>query len=205
MSVQRLYQRQGAGRPLRVRWALEEAGAPYEYIVLTQDEGRSDDHAARHPLKRVPVLETDAGTLFESAALCLQIADLYPDAGLIPATRTHARGEVYQWAFFAMIVALSWQRIRAYTEQHADEPDAEQVAKAVARLAKAADAVARALDETEYLVEGRFTIADVADRVTSPAGAGRTSRRPDAGDRPYWLRISRRLDAREAKQRAYAA
>ena len=75
-----------------MRWALEEAGAPYEVVMLTKEEGRSDAHAARQPLGRVPALENEEGSLFESAALCLQIADLYPEAGLIPATTTHARG-----------------------------------------------------------------------------------------------------------------
>jgi len=40
------------------------------------------------------VLEGDLGPLFESAALCLHIADLYPAAELIPAPAAHARGEV---------------------------------------------------------------------------------------------------------------
>jgi glutathione S-transferase len=100
--MQRLYQREGARRPRRVRWALEEVGAPYDYVVMDSEAGRGEEHARRHPLGRVPSLETDEGTLFESAALCLYIADLHPQAGLIPPTGTHERGEVYQWAFFAM-------------------------------------------------------------------------------------------------------
>jgi glutathione S-transferase len=198
--VQRLYQREGAGRPPRVRWALEEAGAPYEYVVLTKDEGRSDEHAARHPLKRVPALESDEGTLFESAALCLQIADLYPEAGLIPATTTHARGQVYQWSFFAM-TELEPAVLRAYIEIHATVPDPEAVAKAEARLAKVAAALAGALDGRDYLVDDRFTIADVV-----MGGVLHSARRLELmPDSPVLHAYLARLDGREAKQRAYEA
>ena len=93
--MQRLYHREGAGRPPRVRWALEEVGAPYDFVVMDSEAGRGEEHAQRHPLVRVPVLETDDGMLFESAALCLHIADLHPDAGLIPAPgRTSARRSI---------------------------------------------------------------------------------------------------------------
>jgi len=69
---------------------------------MSQEEGRGDEHARRHPLRRVPVLETDDGMLFESAALCLHVADLHPDAGLAPPPGTYERGQVYQWVSFAM-------------------------------------------------------------------------------------------------------
>jgi glutathione S-transferase len=198
--VHRLYQREGAGRPPRVRWALEEAAAPYEYVVLTKDEGRSDEHAARHPLRRVPALESDTGTLFESAALCLQIADLYPEAELIPAIATHARGQVYQWSFFAM-TELEPAVLRAYIETHAAVPDPEAVAKAEARLAKAAAALAGALDGHDYLVDDRFTIADVV-----MGGVLHSARRLELmPDSPTLVAYLTRLDGREAKQRAYAA
>ena len=64
----RLYHRPMAGRPVRAAWILEEAGAPFEIVRLSMDETRADDHLERHPLGRVPVLEDDAGVLFESAA-----------------------------------------------------------------------------------------------------------------------------------------
>ncbi len=72
-------------RPSRVLWLLAEIGAPCELTRLAPEEGKSAEHLARHPLGRVPALELDDGTVvFESAAICLQLADLHPDAGVIP-------------------------------------------------------------------------------------------------------------------------
>lgn len=123
----RLYQREGAGRPLRVRWALEEAGADYDYVVMTREEGKGEEHARRHPLGRVPVLETDEGLLFESAALCLHVADLHPEAGLIPPVGTHERAQLYQWTIFAM-TDLEQSLLRAYVARRdSDDTAAEKV------------------------------------------------------------------------------
>ena len=199
-SVHRLYDRKGAGRPKRVRWALEEAGAPYELVVLTKEEGASDEHAARQPLGRVPALESGDGSLFESAAICRQIADRYPEAALIPAVTTQARGEVYQWSFFAM-TELEVALLRAYMARHAGEPDADAIARADARLAKAAAAVAAALETSDYLVENRFTIADIV--VGGVLESARAFDMLPAS--PTLHAYLSRLDAREAKQRAYAA
>ena len=65
-------------RSSRVLWMLEELGAPYEITQIAAAERRSPDHLRRHPLGRVPALELGDGmTMFESAAICLQLADLY--------------------------------------------------------------------------------------------------------------------------------
>lgn len=193
----RLYQREGAGRPLRVRWALEETGAPYEYVVMTPDEGRDVEHAKRHPLVRVPVLETADGALFESAALCLHVADLHPDAGLIAAPGTSERGQVYQWCFFAM-TELEPAVIRAYLARRDSDPEA--TAKAERRLAKAAEVVAAALGDRSYLVDDGFTVADIV-----VGGVLESARRYELQPAAPVLRAYlERLDARPAKQRAYA-
>src|SRR5579872_4029624 len=97
----RIFHRPGAGRPIRVIWTLEEVGAPYELVIMSAEEV-AGEHRSRHPLGRVPVLEDDEGTVFESTGLCLHVADLHPGAGLVPAVGTHDRALVYQWAFFAM-------------------------------------------------------------------------------------------------------
>jgi glutathione S-transferase len=193
----RLYHREGAGRPARVRWALEEAGAPYDFIVMDSETGRGEEHARRHPLGRVPALETDDGTLFESAALCLHIADLYPDAGLIPPTGTHERGEVYQWVLFAM-TELEAAMLRAIITRRGT--DAEETAKAEERLARVGTVLADILGQTDYLVGNRFTIADVV-----VGGVLGSARKYDVlPDSPALRSYLERLDGRPAHQRAYA-
>jgi glutathione S-transferase len=195
--MHRLFQRQGAGRPPRVRWALEEAGAPYEYVVMTKENGLLDEHRSRHPLGRVPVFEGDEGSLIESAAICLHIADLHPEAGLIPAPGTYARGLVYQWSFFAM-TEIEPSMLRYYTAR--DGTDAEATAKGAARRDKAMGVLADALEGHDYLVEDTFSIADVV--VGGVLDSARTyDLMPEL---PVLHEYLARLDARAAKQRAYA-
>jgi glutathione S-transferase len=195
--MHRLFQRQGAGRPPRVRWALEEAGAPYEYVVMTKENGLLDEHRSRHPLGRVPVLEGEEGSLIESAAICLQIADQHPEAGLIPAPGTYARGLVYQWSFFAM-TEVEPTMLSYYTARQGT--DAEATAKAATRRDKAMAVLAGALDDREYLVDDSFSIADV---VTG--GVLDSARTYDLmPEMPVLHEYLARLDAREAKKRAYA-
>jgi glutathione S-transferase len=136
---------------------LEEIGAPYELTIMTSEEGGGEAHLARHPLGRVPVLGLDDGYVFESAAICLHLADLYPDAGLIGGLGTYARALAYQWSIFAPS-ELEPPLIEGAIFRQADP---ERSGKARARFWKAADAVARGLGESEYLVEGRFGVADV--------------------------------------------
>ncbi len=71
--------------------------------MVTREESGGDEHRARHPLGRVPVLEDDEGRfVFESAAICLHLADLHPQAGLAPVPGTHDRALLYQWTVFAL-------------------------------------------------------------------------------------------------------
>src|SRR5258708_18099098 len=97
----RVYHREHAGRPIRVAWTLEELGEPYELVVMDWEEGRGEEHRKRHPNCRVPVLEDDEGYVFESAAICMHLADMHPQAELIPELGSHDRALVYQWCCFA--------------------------------------------------------------------------------------------------------
>ena len=71
---------------LPVHVALEETGAAYDAIEVDfkRAEQKDEGFLARNPKGRVPVLETDQGILTEAPAILAYIAQLYPDAGLIP-------------------------------------------------------------------------------------------------------------------------
>ena len=153
----RVYHREYAGRPVRVAWLLEELGEPYELHRMTREEGAGEEHRVRHPLGRVPVLEHDGRFLFESAAICLYLAELQPDAGLIPEPGTYERALVYQWSVFA---PAELEPPLIETAMHATS-DPDRAAKARRRFDAATAAVADALGEGEYLVADRFTVADV--------------------------------------------
>lgn len=192
--------RERAGRPLRIVWTLEEAGAPYEMTVMTREEGRGQEHLARHPLGRVPVLEDGEGFLFESAALCLHVADLNPEAGLLPALGTHNRALVYQWTCFAP-AELEPPLFEAWTEA---ERDPERAASARERFFAAADAAAASLDGTGYLVGGRFSVADVmvASALMFTTRAGFADQlRPALTD--YIGRLAQRPAFQRALQRVF--
>jgi glutathione S-transferase len=136
---------------------LEEIGEPYELTVMSWEEGLGGDHRARQPLGRVPVVAFEDGYVFESAAICLHLADLHPDAGLISQVGTYARALDYQWSVFAP-AELEPPLIEAAIFRDAQPERAE---KARGRFLKAADAVAQRLDPDGYLVGGRFGVADV--------------------------------------------
>jgi glutathione S-transferase len=143
---------------------LEEIGAPYELTKLAPAERRGGEHLARHPLGRVPALEldapsggTDGGTvMFESAAICLQLADLNPQAGLIGALGSPERALAYQWVLFAMteIEAPLYRWIREAAADTADASSSE-------RFEQAAAALETALDGHDWLIADRFSVADV--------------------------------------------
>jgi glutathione S-transferase len=183
-------------RSSRVLWALEEIGEPFELTVLTRDDRASDAHRARHPLGRVPAIEDDEGFLFESAAICLQLADVYPGTQLNWPLATHERGLVYQWTVFAM---TELEPAVVEVRRHRDG-DAALVEGAAARFAAAAGAVQQALTDQEYLVGDRFSIADLVCGAVLIFGQSSGLTGELANVEAYIAR----LEQRPARQRALA-
>lgn len=144
-------------RSSRVLWLLEEIGEPYELTEIAGTQRRSSEHLRRHPLGRVPALELgDGTTIFESAAICLQLADLNPRAGLIPPLGCSERALVYQWVLFA-VAELEAPLFRWIRELGEGTTESE----ARDRFTQAAAAVESALDARDWLLDAQFTVADV--------------------------------------------
>ena len=91
-------------RSVRPRWLLEEIGAPYELVTLDLSKGetKTAEHLKIHPHGAVPALVDGDAKLFESAAICMYLADKFPEKRLAPAVGTSARGPYYQWMVYSM-------------------------------------------------------------------------------------------------------
>ena len=90
---------QGQARDMRVRWALEEAGQPYEVRLVSFKEMKQPEYLALQPFGQIPTYEEGDLILFESGAIILHIAERHP--GLFP-DDADARARAITWMFAAL-------------------------------------------------------------------------------------------------------
>jgi glutathione S-transferase len=142
-----------------VAWALEEIGVDYEPVALSAGESQGDAHRQRHPLGRVPALELDSGqVLFESSAIVLAIADLYPEAGLTGPIGSELRGQVYEWSVMAM-TEMERTALGAWARTEHVEPEYRE--RQQHAFAQAATAVGEQLSDQSFLLGETLTAADI--------------------------------------------
>src|SRR5258705_12974639 len=89
----------GLARDMRVRWALEEVGQPYDVRLVSFAEMKQPAHVALHPFGQIPTYEDGGLALFESGAIILHIAERH--AGLLPNDANARRCEI-SWMFAAL-------------------------------------------------------------------------------------------------------
>jgi glutathione S-transferase len=89
----------GLARDTRVRWALEEAGLPYEVRPVSFSAMKEPAHLALHPFGQIPTYEEDELVLFESGAIVFHIASR--STGLLP-DDANARTRAITWIFAAL-------------------------------------------------------------------------------------------------------
>ena len=89
----------GLARDMRVRWALEEVGQPYEVRLLSFAAMKEPAHLALHPFGQIPTYEEGDLALFETGAIVLHIAERH--AGLLP-DDANARARAIAWMFAAL-------------------------------------------------------------------------------------------------------
>ena len=88
----------GLARDMRVRWALEEVGQPYEVRLVSFGALKEPAHRALHPFRQIPTYEEGDLVLFKSGAIVLYIAELH--VGLLP-DDANARARAIAWMFAA--------------------------------------------------------------------------------------------------------
>jgi glutathione S-transferase len=89
----------GLARDMRVRWALEEVGQPYEVRLVSFGQMKESAHLKLHPFGQIPTYEEGDLALFESGAIVFHIAERH--AGLLP-DDARARARAIAWMFAAL-------------------------------------------------------------------------------------------------------
>jgi glutathione S-transferase len=189
----------GLARDMRVRWALEEVGQPYDVRLVSFAEMKRPAHRARNPFGQIPTYEDGELALFESGAIVLHVAERH--SGLLP-DNGDARARAVMWMFAALntveppIFELSLFRIL-----ERDKPwYSERLPVLEDRVRTRLEELAAVLDGADWL-DGAFTAADLL-MVT-------VLRRAQAAgmlqDHPSLTAYVARGEARPAYQRAFAA
>jgi glutathione S-transferase len=190
---------QGLVRDLRVRWALEEVGLPYEERMLGFGEQSSDSYRALQPFGQVPAYEEDSLVMFESGAIVYHIAE---SSERLMSADPVARAHTLTWMFAALnSVEPPIQFLNQIDLMGADAQVAQPVRAAVLeRVVKRLAALRDRLAQRDYLVDGRFSAADLLMTTVL-----RTLRNTNlVGEIPALDGYRLRCEARRAFQKALA-
>jgi glutathione S-transferase len=188
----------GLVRDLRIRWALEEIGRPYQVRLLDALNPRPQDYFAEQPFGQVPAYRDSQVQLFESGAILIHLA--MEEEQLLPIDRNE-RMRAIAWLiaalnsvepmFFELINIDIFSRGKGWTKERRPQV----VEKIQARL----KLLAEALGDKAWL-EGRFTIGDLM--MVSVLRQLRHTQL--VGEQPNLAAYVARGDSRPAFQRALA-
>src|SRR6516225_6973009 len=150
----------GQVRDLRARWALEEAGLPYERRLLEQGDQDKPEYRALQPFGQVPVLEEDGMVLFESGAIVLYIGER--SETLLP-REPAARARAIQWLIAALnSIDPFVSNVAAIDLFHKNEDWAKQRrAGALEILQRRLAGLSKSLGDKPFLDGERFTAGDL--------------------------------------------
>jgi glutathione S-transferase len=189
----------GLARDMRVRWALEEVGLPYEVRLVSFAAMKASAHVALHPFGQIPTYEEGGLALFETGAIVLHIAQHH--AGLLPADED-ARARAIGWMFAALntveppILDLTIARL-----VEGDRPwAAERLPLVLERIRDRLTPLAARLGDAEWL-DGGFSAGDLM--MVSVLLRLRASGLLD--EYPSLAAYVTRGEARPAYRRAFAA
>jgi len=189
----------GLARDMRVRWALEEVGQPYEVRLVTFAEMKEAGHRALQPFGQIPTYEEGGLALFESGAIVLHVAERH--AGLLP-DDANARARAIAWMFAAVGTVeppIVEREMATYAER--DKAwYAERLAMLEERVRGRLGELSERLGEADWL-DGAFSAGDLL-MVHVLQRLGRTGM---LGEWPNLAAYVARGEARPAFRRAFAA
>ncbi|WP_105432173.1 glutathione S-transferase family protein [Neorhizobium sp. T6_25] len=190
----------GLARDMRVRWALEEAGQPYDVRLVSFNTIKEPAHLALQPFGQIPTYEEGDLALFESGAIVLHIAERH--GGLLP-DDANAGARAIAWMFAALntVEPPIFDRSLARILER-DEPWYEKRLRSLDEtIGKRLADLSRHLGEADWL-DGEFSAGDLL-MVSVLLRLKASSDMLD--DYPNLSAYVARGEARPAYKRAFAA
>jgi len=188
----------GQARDMRVRWALEEVGQPYDVRLVSFAAMKEPAHRALQPFGQIPTYEEGDLTLFDSGAIVLHIAERH--AGLLPQD-ANARARAVMW-MFAAVTTMEWVIVERETAifQESDEPwHKQRLAVVEDRIRGRLRDLSVRLGNAEWL-DGTFSAGDLLMVMV----LRRLNRSTMLDEVPNLLAYVARGEARPAFKRAFA-
>jgi glutathione S-transferase len=150
-------------RSVRILWLLEELGLPYQLESSPLEPPAPRPFAQRTPSGKVPTIEDDGITIFESGAILEYVLERYAKGRLAPAPGSPLRGPFLQWIHFAEATLFPGLGNIAWHTRF--KQDAEAVAGAIADYRSWAeaglDSLERQLDGKPFVLGEDFSGADI--------------------------------------------
>jgi glutathione S-transferase len=149
----------GLARDMPVRWALEEAGQPYEVRLVSFGAMKEPAHRGLHPFGQIPTYEEGDLILFESGAIVFHIAEHC--AGLLPRD-ANARARAITWMFAALnTVEAPILELQAAKFAEGDKPWSEhRLPLVVGRVRDRLRELSVRLGDADWL-DGSFSAGDL--------------------------------------------
>ena len=189
----------GLAHDMRVRWALEEVGQPYQVRLLSFAQMKQPAHLALHPFGQIPTYEHAGLDLFESGAIVLHLAEQH--VGLLP-TDADARMRAIAWMFAALntVEPPIFERSMAMIVERNEPWYAQRAAMLDTRVRQRLGELSRRLGDADWL-DGAFSAGDLlmVTVLLRLQGSGLVEEHPNLSA------FVARAQARPAYQRAFDA
>lgn len=149
----------GLARDTRVRWALEEAGQPYNVRLVSFQAMKAPPHLSLHPFGQIPTYEEGDLALFETGAIVFHIAERH--TALLP-NDNNARARAITWMFAALnTVEPPILELVTAKFQEGDKPwTAERLPLIMDRIRRRLDQLSARLGDADWL-DGAFSAGDL--------------------------------------------
>ncbi len=185
-----LYNSQVSGNCYKVRLLFAHLGIEYQRreVDVFERSGRLELLGELNPALRVPTLVLDDGrSLAESDAILFYFAEGTP---YLPDDRFE-RAQVLQWLFFEQYSHEPYIAVARFWTLAQISPEVSDLEEKMRGGNAALQAMDRYLDEREFLVAGRYTIADIAlYAYTHVAPEGRFDLHPYPAVRAWLERVA---------------